>query len=280
MKMPILTSKRNTSSTILLKHYCDKKSGKVSAARKEIKCRFDYLDWIIQKRVMIAFLTSCKTDRMWAYGKLLKNWDDSFVPLINTLWTLYHEYKCSWSIIKYFPEDYILKNIESLSAEGNYFFICKRLGHNPDFVIDRNKLSSLEYLSVLYSVGRDIDKMDALYTLYKLIGNHCSVGLIMIDIVYPSSIIRNIGFNPMNIRDVRRALYYLKEMGCQETVRIFEGWCNDVAEKIRSSKEFKKLSSLPLSDDKFVERLSDIAVVEMYLSLPLSMMSKIKDTIK
>lgn len=55
--------KRNTPVNTLLKRYLDKKSGKVSEARREIKYRFDYLDWSVQKRILTAFLASGKTDR-------------------------------------------------------------------------------------------------------------------------------------------------------------------------------------------------------------------------
>lgn len=267
--------RRNTPVNTLLKRYLDKKSGKVSEARREIKYRFDYLDWSVQKRIMTAFLASSKTDREWAYTKLLRYWDDSFAPVIESLWNRYHEPKCSWPIIRHFPEDYILKNMDSFSAEKNYYFICRRLGNSPDFSIDKTKLSPLDYLSVLYSTGRGIDKKEALNILYELIGNHCSTGLIIIELGNPHYITRNIGFNPRDIRDVRRAVYYLQEMGEKEPADTFISWCDFVAKEIKESPEFRELASQSLSDYDYVERLANIAVVYMYLNLPLSIMSKI-----
>lgn len=269
--------RRNTPVSTLLKRYLDKKSGKVSEARSEIKYRFDYLDWSVQKRIVAAFLASGKTDREWAYTKLLKYWDDSFAPVVESLWNQYHEPKCSWPIIRHFPEDYVLKNMNLLSAEKNYYFICRRLGNNPNFSIDKTKLSPLDYLSILYSTGRDIDKKEALNILYELIGNHCSTGLIIIELGNPHYITRNIGFNPRDIRDVRRAIYYLEEMGEKEPTDTFISWCNLVAKKIKESPEFRDLSSQSVSDIEYVERLANIAVVYMYLNLPLSIMSKIKN---
>ena len=49
----------------------------------------------------------------------------------------------------------------------------------------------------------------------------------------------------------------------------------DVAKKIRESNEFINLNNQPISDVKYVSRLSDISVVYMYLALPLSIMSKL-----
>jgi len=276
MTRATLRYRRNTPARTLLKRYLDKKSGKVGEARSEIKYRFDYLDWSVQKRIMTAFLASGKTDREWAYTKLLKYWDDSFAPVIESLWNQYHEPKCSWTIIRHFPEDYLLKNMDLLSAENNYYFICRRLGNKPDFNIDKTRLAPLDYLSVLYSTGRDIDKKEALDMLYELIGNHCSTGLIIIELGNPHNITRNIGFNPRDIRDVRRAIYYLQEMGKSEATETFTNWCNFVAKEIKESSEFRKLSSQSISDIEYIERLANIAIVYMYLNLPLSIMSKIK----
>ena len=80
----------------------------------------------------------------------------------------------------------------------------------------------------------------------------------------------------MDIRDVRRAVYYLDEMGYQETVDIFWKWCDNVANRIKTCEEYHDLLSQPVSDDEYILRLSDIAIVNMYIALPLSVMSKIK----
>ena len=165
--------------------------------------------------------------------------------------------------------------MDSLSAENNYYFICRRLGNRIDFCIDKTRLAPLDYLSVLYSTGRDIDKKEALDMLYELIGNHCSTGLIIIELGNPHYITRNIGFNPRDIRDVRRAVYYLQEMGEKESADTFISLCNFVAKEIKESPEFRELASQSVSDYDYVERLANIAVVYMYLNLPLSVMSKI-----
>lgn len=273
--MRYYNKKRNTSSDLLLKRFTNKKSGKVEEARKEIKARFNYLDWSVQKRILYAFLSSGKTDRAWAYAKLLRYWDDCFIPVIESLWNQYHEIKCSWPIIRHFPEEYVSKNLDLLSNGDNYYFICRRLAHHPGFHIDRSRLTITEYLSVLNSAGRRIDMKDALDTLFELVGYYCSVGVNMIDIACPIPIIRLIGLNPMDIRGIRRAMRNLDEMGCKDVLGLFKDWCNDVAEKIRESSEFINLNNQPISDVKYVSRLSDISVVYMYLSLPLSIMSKL-----
>ena len=277
MAMAIYKNRRNTPANTLLNRYIDKKSGRVCEARSELKYRFDYLDWSVQKRILVAFLASGKTDRKWAYEKLLKFWDDSFTSVVESLWNQYHEQACSWPIIRHFSEEYILENMDSLLVGNNYYFICKRLGHRPDFLINRKKLTQTDYLSVLYTADKTIDNKEALEMLYEIIGSRCSVGLIIVDIGSPSFLIRNVGFNPMDIRMVRRAIYYLEKMGNKEPVEIFMKWCNKVAKIIKESQEYKELASQSVPDDEYVARLANIAVIYMYLNLPLSIMSKIKN---
>ena len=158
--------KRNSPIATLIKNYTNKKSGKVSDAREEIQWRFNWLDWKDQKKILNAFLESGKSDREWAYGKVLDYWDDSFLPKVKELWETYHEYKCSWSVIRYFPLEYISEHIDDFTDERDYFFICLRLAKDKNFMIDRTKLSNTDYLALLYHTGRDISADDALDTLF------------------------------------------------------------------------------------------------------------------
>ena len=146
--------KRNTPITTLIRNYINKKSGKVSDSREEIQWRFNGLDWKDQKKILNAFLESGKTDREWAYSKVLDYWDESFLPKVKELWETYHEYKCSWPVIRYFPLDYISEHIDDFTDERDYYFICIRMAKDKSYVIDRTKLSNKDYLAVLYHTNR------------------------------------------------------------------------------------------------------------------------------
>ena len=113
--------KRNTPIATLIKNYINKKSGKVPESRKEIQRRFDYLDWKDQKKIMQAFLESGKTDRLWAYSKLLDNWDKSFEPRIKELWEQSHEGIISWVVIHYFPTKFLSQNIDKFTDDRDYY---------------------------------------------------------------------------------------------------------------------------------------------------------------
>ena len=119
--------RRNTPIATLIKNYQNKKSGKVIVSRREIQERFDYLDWKDQKKVLMSFLKAGMTDRKWASYKLLSYWDKSFEPIMEELWQKYKERELAWTIIRYFPIDYVKQNIDTLGAGHNYQDVCIRL---------------------------------------------------------------------------------------------------------------------------------------------------------
>ena len=76
--MPYSVLIKNEPIATQIKNFQNKRSGKVTEARKDILHRFACLDWKDQKRILDLFLDSGKSDREWAYTKLLRIWDASF----------------------------------------------------------------------------------------------------------------------------------------------------------------------------------------------------------
>ena len=159
--MPYQQIPRNRPIVSLVKLYLDKKSGKVSDARKEIQKRFDYLDWKDQKRIILAFLQSGKSDREWAYGKIYRQWDVCYLEPVKALWEKYHENVCAWSVIQHFPIDYVRENASQLEKVNGYYHLCQRLAEDAAYQIDRSKLHDKEYLLVI---------MNSLKYIFQLLG--------------------------------------------------------------------------------------------------------------
>lgn len=164
--------KHNTPIATLIKNYTNKGSGKVCSSRKEIIKRFFGVDWRHQKQILFAFLQSGMSDRKWAYKKLFAFWDDCFIPVLKDLWEQYHERELSWLVIRFFPTDYLKREIESLSEGRNYYFLYQRLRDDADFVLDRTRLDEADLLAVKYELGETITDgyvMDLFFLLiYKL----------------------------------------------------------------------------------------------------------------
>lgn len=233
--------KRNTPIVTLIRNYVNKKSGKVSVSREEIKWRFDHLDWKDQKKILAAFLESGISDREWAYSKMLDNWDDSFQPKVKELWETDHEYKCSWSVIRHFPLEYIMEHIDEFTDERDYYFICLRMAKDKNYVIDRTKLSDRDYLAVLWHTGRTISDDEARDTLFCIIHDCC-----LADSFMPR--LENVGegrydkvITPANYREVNLAIYYLLKLDKDHIVQQFEQWNEQVEDAIYNSSEFKSI---------------------------------------
>ena len=105
--MEFKTKKRNTSVATLIRNYQNKKSGKVTASKKEIQDRFKHLDWKDQKKILMDYLQSGKTDRAWASRQLTNYWDPCFEPIVKELWENLREECLTWSIIRFFPKEYL-----------------------------------------------------------------------------------------------------------------------------------------------------------------------------
>lgn len=233
--------KRNNPITKLIRNYVNKKSGKVSVSREEIKWRFDYLDWKDQKKILTAFMESGISDREWAYSKMLDNWDDSFQPKVKELWETYHEYKCSWSVIRYFPLEYIKEHISEFADERDYYFICLRLAKDNDYVIDRTKLTDRDYLAVLWHTGRIISDDEASDTLFSIIHDCCLADTFMPRLERVGEGRYDKVITPANYREVNIAIYYLLKLEKDKIVQQFEQWNELVEDAINDSPEFKSI---------------------------------------
>ena len=243
------TKKRNTPIATLIRNYVDKKSGKVSESREEIKWRFNGLDWKDQKRIIMAFLDAGKSDRLWAYGKVLDYWDESFMPKVKELWETYHEYKCSWSVIRYFPLDYITEHMDEFTDERDYYFICLRLAKNKEFVIDRTKLSNTDYLALLYHTDRYISAEDARDTLFSIVHDCCQNDAFIMKLERLDRGKHRDVITPGNFREVNLAFYYVVKLQQYEVAAEFRDWNEAVEEAIYNSPEFKAIDKNDFSFD-------------------------------
>ena len=219
--------KRNTPISSLIKNYINKKSGKVGVSRKEIQERFDHLDWKDQKKILTSFLQAGMTDRKWASYKLLSYWDKSFEPIMEELWQKYKERELAWTIIRYFPIDYVKQNIDTLGAGHNYQNICIRLSGVEGFEMDESKLNEVELLHVYIKTGMCLTNKRAMELLMTLVEKICTGEyedwghgwFFNFEPKLPSITESNL---------MKRALSFLEDGGKNRVVHDFEIWNESV----------------------------------------------------
>ena len=259
---------RNNPIAIVIKNYVDKKSGKVTESRKEIQRRFFGLDWKDQKKIMSAFLDAGKADREWAYSRLLDLWDDSFEQKVSDLWANYHESRCAWIIIRYFPLDYIKNNIDQFKEDRDYYFICLRLAKDKNYAIDRSKLSKTDYLAVLYHTEREISDDEARDYLFGIVHDYCLGDSLFRRLEPIGTGRRGSVITPANYRKVNLAIYYLLRLGKEDAIQQFREWNQKLEETIYNSPEFKMVEKIyGFGDYDYEHKRVEVADVYAYQAL-------------
>lgn len=263
--MPYKQIPRNRPIAMLVSWYLDKKSGKVTDARKEIQKRFDYLDWDIQKRIVLAFLQSGLTDRQWAYGKAFRQWDDDYQEVIRNLWERYHEYMCAWSVIAHFPIEYVKANAQTLEEVNGYYHLCQRLAEDSSYTIDRSKLNGKEYLLVMLNAHREISEEEARDVFFQSVHDYC---------LYEPEYITNVkyggrgsAFRVEDIEYISSIMWIFHLLGLENLILSLRTWNLEITSAMYFSEEFKNLNTANVSDEEYtVERIA-IGLKYLYLAL-------------
>lgn len=259
---------RNKPIATVIKNYIDKQSGKVTESRKEIQRRFFGLDWKDQKRIMFAFLDAGKSDRDWAYSRLLDLWDGSFEQKISDLWAKYHEFRCAWIIIRHFPLDYIKNNIDQFKDDRDYYFICLRLAKDKNYIIDRTKLSKTDYLALLYHTEREITDNEARDYLYSIVHDYCLKDSLLRSLEHVGEGKRGSVITPINYRKVNLAIYYLLRLDKEEVVQQFREWNEMLEETIYKSPEFRLVEKIyGFGDYEYKHKRVEVADIYAYQAL-------------
>ena len=270
--MSWIPAERNRPIASVIRDYINKKSGKVTASRTEIKRRFFGLDWKDQKKILLAFLNSSATDREWAFPKLLDYWDPSFEAKVLELWETYHEPKCAWPVIRHFPEEFLKEHISELNNERDYYFICRRLVDDKDFVVVKDRLSIKDYLMIMLLRGEQIDDDEALEILYDIVEENASFTINNFGPDKPR--LKNVFLNrtkmmyAYDIIDIGFAIDCLSRMKKDDVIHKFHLWEREVRKAASESDEYKALQKKTLKDHEYNSQMFDIFRKYLLMYLP------------
>lgn len=172
--MDFAVPKHNTPAATLIKNYKNKRSGKVSVSRREIQQRFNGMDWRHQKQILLAFISAGAADREWACRKMFAFWDNSFIPVVKTLWEQYQELPLSWLILRYFPKDYLKQNICRLSHGRNYYYLCQRLIDEEGFEVDKNRLYESDMIQLFKITKKKVTDEEISEVFFSMVRKICN----------------------------------------------------------------------------------------------------------
>lgn len=148
--------KRNENIDTILKRFLDKKSKRVVESRKELKKRFEYLDFKDQKKIINAFLESPNANDIgWAGYQAGLHWDNCFIEPITRAFEKKQDLDLVITIIRHFPIEFV-KQHEDILASRDREDLCIRLGNEPDFSLEKYNLYIFEYLNILAHLKREV----------------------------------------------------------------------------------------------------------------------------
>jgi hypothetical protein len=214
----------NTPLKSLLKDLQSDNRPTQNAALKELRRRFVGLDKEEQMQVLVHHLRREKSFREWAYSRLLDLWDESFEPIVKSLWEQYHEEKCAWAIIRHFPLSYVSKHEKDLAIRKNRPFVIRRLCEDKSYAVDRDKLTPYEYIWVLSTTGRDITTERAWSILVEATKDVCQV-----------KDADDYGQGDTFSIKINKILYHLDKMDKSVITTSYRNWYQSAIENITNS---------------------------------------------
>ena len=254
---------RNRPVVTLLKEFSGPDKGKKRAARLQLHKRFDSLDYRHQIKFLSESLESTKNDRLWAYIRLVDYWEPCFIAPVLKLWETYHEPRCSWALIRYFPKEYIIEHLDELiSIPRNYYFICLRFGREDDFNIDKTKLAPYDLIRMSYKIGLQLSNYETIKCLFSIIEQACKTWDYTIDIEnyieFTAGDDRFVSFGKDNLPILEYAYYYVSKMGMSDVIHYLDTWIDKVNVYLGKDIEWISLNQLVLKDSSFNDRALNI----------------------
>lgn len=147
----------------------DRKSGHVTASREKLRRLFPHLEWRVQRKILLYFLKDAtKSDRIWALRTIQSDWSligdckksevIMWLTEIQHQWLLHHEKEAAIILIKHEQHKFVAEFEKELSDAIGYQKVALRLGENADYIVDRSRMTDLEWLYVMTKLKRTVEK--------------------------------------------------------------------------------------------------------------------------
>ena len=262
-------SLRNETVGELLKLFCNKNSKRVCEARLKLKAHFEHRSPTVRRKIVDAFLDGAKSDRHWAFGRLMRGWDKCFESKIDALWHTHHEELCRCIIVRYFSEEYLMEHedvwksraaderCEEVDACSNceymmqleevgedyglyadfkaYKHICMRLVNTPGFVVDRSRLFEGDYYEVMAMTGGNVNGAEMLDYIFRLVAKQLESPETIFVFSYPGSdddwSRGRKDYSVATVCDLNHLFHYMSLLKLDKELIYFFNWDRSVCEK-------------------------------------------------
>ena len=238
----------NESLSVLLKNFVSNDQVTRLDARYRLRSRFEKQSHVMQIKVLRAFLMGSREDRNWAY---LRCSADELLDDVKKAWDKHHDKECAEFVIKHFPIDYVLENINLLYPQKNHLYLCVRLLNHSSFKVDMESLrkrygGEWSYFYILSNTKGTIEKEDVKQKLYmhiiRFINNHKSLPRVncmrqngsMIDF---RSSLRFGDISTSQFYDMPYVLKSMGKLGLVNEIQTFKKWDKRVTEIYNERKE-------------------------------------------
>lgn len=262
---------RNRPIAKLIKWFVNREKGMVVDARSEIQRRFYALDWADQKKILMAFLSSGKSDRLWAYKQLSQHWDSSLFPKDKELWDAYREDGLVRPAIECFPKKYLQQHRDEF-CNANYYAYCRRFVDDINFEIDKERITPKGYMMLMRHGKRPLSDDEAKTLLYKQIYLLCCL---------PPNIHLEYGYlcrginienedfpTAMEFRNIYAMVKVLEEYEKIELSQSFYQWSGDAYVSFIQSEVYASLMKETVSLHRLFDKKIFLAKKMMYEAIP------------
>lgn len=227
---------KNESIRTLLSMFNNSKSGKIIHARRELKKRFPYQDYPVQRKILDAIVKKgTKLDITWASPYLSNDnyWKAEYLDTVIKIW---ENDTTKWRLTKVVSErassdyirDYLEKHHSNTKSNATVYnlFATRIAEEDPSFVIDKKQLFPMQYVFCCAKTNRKISHDDAIAGFYNCIAD--SFNRLYFDFDDFDDCIRY-------RKKIRFFFYCLRDLGMVQEIVECNEWITKVSRAIKQS---------------------------------------------
>lgn len=123
------------------------------ALREQLRNRYCLASETDKRKILLFMLNQpTKTERIWAYSRVKKMWDEVYRESVARVFEKYGDFDVVPLIMKHFPADYIFRHREKLAELSDWAWVYKRIGKDYPQAVNLERLSPSSKLRVIESL--------------------------------------------------------------------------------------------------------------------------------